>query len=246
MDSLSTSEPPRAESGMATTSLLVALLAAAAGALAWGAVAYFTGYEVGYLAWGIGAMVGFCMARFGGRGMACASTAAVLTVAGIAGGKLLGTRFVVEKELREGFKASFTPELHAEFVSDAADFALLADDAGDGELRRFMVEHHYTDAESPEDVQEDELQMFVASNAPNLRELHADQTSYEDWYAAREAESRQAFEQDFSIVQANLEELNVIDLVFVVLGVSTAFGIVSRASSQGGPPASNQEVRKAA
>lgn len=253
MHSLTTSEPSRAESGMTPPSFLVALLAAAAGALAWGAVSYFTGYEVGYVAWAIGGVVGMAMARLGGRGMACASTAAVLTVAGIAGGKLLGTRFVLEKDLRQGCQATFTPELHAEFVSDAADFALLAVDAGEGELRRFMVEHLYTGADSPEEVQDEELQGFLAVNAPNLRALHANPIPYAEWYAQREAESRQAFEEDFSIVQANLDGLDLIDLVFVVLGVSTAFGIVRRADAQvaepaaeGVPTADEQEVRKAA
>ncbi len=238
---------------MTPSSFLVALLAAGAGALVWAAVSFFTGYEVGYIAWALGALVGLAMVRFGGRGVACASAAAVLTVAGIAGGKLLGTRFVVEKELQEAWKSTFTPELHEELVGDAADFALVDMDAGDEELQRFMVEHRYTMADSPEGVQEEELQTFRSSNAPDLRALHADRPSFEDWYTAREAESRQAFEESFSIVQANIDELNAIDALFVVLGVSTAFGIVRRAgapgaepAAEGVPPADDQDFRKAA
>jgi len=252
MDSLSASDPRSAES-LTTTNFLVALLAAAAGALAWGAVAFFTGYEVGYVAWALGGLVGLAMARFGGRRTACASIAAVLTVAGIAGGKLLGTRFVVEKEIRENCEATFTRQLHAEFVSDAADFAQLDADAGDGELRDFMVEHGYTSADSPEGVPDEELQGFLAINAPLLRALHATPTSYEDWYAERVAESRQALEENFSIVQANLDGLNGYDLLFVALGVSTAFGIVRRAGDNGTGPGDlsattpdAQDVRKAA
>lgn len=252
MDSFTTSGPQSAGS-LTPTSFLVALLAAGAGALAWGAVSYFSGYEVGYVAWALGGMVGVAMTKFGGRGMTCAGTAAALTVAGIAGGKLLGTRFVVEKEIRENCEATFTPELHAEFVSDAADFALLDADAGDEELRLFMLEHRYTNADSPEGVLDEELQGFLATNAPNLRALHANPTSYEDWYAERVAESRQGFEENFSIVQANLEGLNGFDLLFVALGVSTAFGIVRRAETPVAGPAGtgttsadDKNVRKAA
>jgi hypothetical protein len=249
MDSLSASEPRSAES-LTSTTFLVALLAAGAGALAWGAVAYFSGYEVGYVAWALGGLVGMATMRFGGRGTKCAIMAAVLTVASIAGGKLLGTRFVVEKEIRENCEATFTRQLHAEILGDAADFAQLDTDAGDGELRSFMVEHHYTGADSPEGVLEEELQGFLAINAPLLRALHTNPTSYEDWYAERVAESRQAFEEDFSIVQANLDGLNGYDLLFVALGVSTAFGIVRRAGDKGTGPgdatSDGQDVRKAA
>lgn len=253
MDSTFSSGP--STEGMPTTSFAAALVAAAVGAFVWGALGYFTGYEVGYVAWGLGALVGWAMARFGGRGIASAITAAVLSVAGIAGGKLLGTHFVVEKSFREGCEATFTPALHAEFVQDAADFAGLGANPADGELRSFMVEHHYSAASSPVEVQEDEVQTFLTTNVPNLRELHANRTSYADWYAAREAESRQAFEAEFSLVQANLEELNGFDLLFVALGVTTAFGIVRRYGTQGpgstgtGTPATStgkQEVRKAA
>src|SRR5262245_35752783 len=144
MNYLPTSQPSRAQSGMSPTSFLIALLAAIAGALVWAGVAYFTGYEVGYVAWALGGLVGCAMAKAGGRDMTSAITAAVLTVAGIAGGKLLGTTFVAETTLQETCKATFTPELHQELLRDAADFADLEADAGDGEIRQFMIDHRYT------------------------------------------------------------------------------------------------------
>ena len=238
---------------MTPATFLVALLAAGAGALAWAAVSYFTGYEVGYVAWGIGALVGVATAKFGGHGTPCALAAAALAVAGIAGGKLLGTRFVVEKQIQESCEETFTPELHAEFMRDAADLARLGADAGDDELREFMVEHRYTPADSAAEVEADELQAFRNTNVPDLLALHANRTSHADWLAQRIAESRQAFEQDFSIVQANIDELNGYDLLFAALGISTAFGIVRRAGAPGTGPGGQvasfpdqKETRKAA
>ena len=235
-----------AASGMAPTSLLVGLAAAGAGALVWAAVSYFTGREVGYVAWGLGLLVGMATAKFGGRGMASACAAAVLTVAGIAGGKLLGTRFFVEKGVAEVYEATFTPELHAELVRDADDFAELDGSAGDAELRQFMFEHNYGTAGSADDVPEEELQAFLAIDAPQLRELHSQRLSFEDWRAQRIEEDRRAFDEEFSIVQASLDELGPIDLVFVVLGVTTAFGVARRAADQGSGPTGDQEARKAA
>lgn len=234
-------------------SLLGASLAAGAGALVWAAVAYFTGYEVGYVAWGIGAVVGIASVRFGGHGLVCAAGAAVLSVVGIGAGKLLGTHFAVGNELRKACEESFTPELHKEMVRDAADWAELGGKPGDAELRTFLVEHGYTAAESPESVPQKELVEFQANMAPLLASMHANKTSYEDWFAERAAESRQRFDEEFSIVQANIDELNLIDAVFVLLGVVTAFGIVQRAEPKGPPPGfgalageESQDLRKAA
>lgn len=247
MDSLTTNETHEAAGGLSSTTLLMGLLAAGLGALAWGAVAFFAGYEVGYIAWALGGLVGLAMVKFGGRGVTCAVAAAVLAVVGIAGGKLLGTRFAVETALREGCEETFTPDLHRELMHDAADFARL-DEGNDEELLGFIVEHHYTSADSTESVPDAELEAFLATAAVDLRAMHADQPSYEDWYAARVAEARRDFEQDVSIVQANIEALDPIDLLFVVLGVTTAFGMVRRAGDPGTGPGGQlgQDERKAA
>jgi hypothetical protein len=248
-----TSNAFSAQSGITGTNLIVALLAAAIGALAWGAVTYFSGYEVGYVAWGLGALVGAAMVKFGGRDMACAAAAAVLTVVGIAGGKLIATHFVVEKEFRAGCAETFTRELHAALQQDAVDFAELEPNPTDSELRLFMVERGFTPAGSPAQVQPKEVQEFLSTTAPELRSMRSNPPSYETWYAHHVAESRRAFEAEFSIVQANLDELSGFDLLWVFLGVSTAFGIVRRSGSEEAQPASarnsgsaKQDYRRAA
>lgn len=237
MNHTRTSNAFPAQSGITPTNLIAALLAAAIGALAWGAVTYFSGYEVGYVAWGLGALVGAAMVKLGGKDVACAAAAAVLTVVGIAGGKLIATHFVVQKELSASCEETFTRELHAELQRDAADFAQLAANPSDNELREFMIEHGYTPAESPAQIQPREVQEFLATTAVDLRSMRSSPSSYEDWYAAQVAESRRAFEAEFSIVQANLDELSGFDLLWVFLGVSTAFGIVRRSGTDEGQPA---------
>jgi hypothetical protein len=107
-----------------------------------------------------------------------------------------------------------------------------------------VVEHDFTSASSPEEVPEEELQTFLDHTAPKLLELHSKRTSYADWYAQEVDESRRAFEAEFSIVQANVDELDLVDVVFLLLGVSTAFGIVRKASDAAA--AGEQEARKAA
>ena len=220
------------QSSTTPASLVAASLAALVGMLVWAGVSFFTGYEVGYVAWGVGLLVGLATVRFGGRGMTSAGVAAGLTVAGIAGGKLLGTSFVADSELEKGCQETFTGELYQELVADAAAFAQLPEDVDEREIRRFMIEHYYSGADSLSQVQPEELKTFLSNDAPKLRKLHSNKLSFEDWYAQCEADSREAFEETFSVVQANIDELDAIDLVFVFLGVSTAFGMVRRADAQ--------------
>ena len=243
------SEPSSSGSAPNPLFLFGALLGAGAGALAWAAVSYFTGYEVGYVAWAIGGLVGLATVKFGGHGVVCAVLAAAFSVAGIAGGKLLGTRFVVDQELSKAWKENFTPELHAELKKDAAALMELGNEITDEELRPYLVDHDYTAARTPDEVQPSELQEFRAHNVDDLRELHTRKLSFEAWYAKTTTESRQQFDGEFSIVQANIDELNGIDILFVLLGVCTAFGIVNGA---GAPPpktvysSGDRDLRKAA
>jgi hypothetical protein len=96
-------------------------------------------------------------------------------------------------------------------------------------------------------VQDEELRDFLAHQVPNLRALHANRTPHAEWKAEVVAESRRDFEASFSLVQANVESLNPLDALFVLLGVTSAFGIVRRAGP--GAPAGadgERDVRRAA
>jgi hypothetical protein len=86
---------------MSATGLFVGLVAGAVGAAAWAALAYFTGYEVGYVAWGIGLLVGSGVFVGGGRTASTTHGAAAvaITLVAIAGGKYAATHFVFEKVL---------------------------------------------------------------------------------------------------------------------------------------------------
>lgn len=86
--SLHASTPPSATPGNLPLALGLGLAAAALGAAVWGAVAYFSNYELGILAWGIGLAVGFAvgqLARF--RGIVAQAVAMALALLGIVGGK---------------------------------------------------------------------------------------------------------------------------------------------------------------
>ncbi len=77
---------------------LVGLLAGAVGAIIWAGIAYFTGYEVGWVAWGVGLLVGGGVV-LGSKGKASTSNgtvAVVITVLCLVGGKFAALHFSLQ------------------------------------------------------------------------------------------------------------------------------------------------------
>jgi hypothetical protein len=82
--------------------IVAALVAGAAGAAAWAAVSYFLNIEIGFLAWGIGGLVGFAVQM--GVGEAPGSVvygvlAAVIALGAVAAGKYLAVYVAIESQL---------------------------------------------------------------------------------------------------------------------------------------------------
>jgi len=108
------------------------LVGGAIGALLWAGVVVFTGYEVGWIAWGVGGLVGYGVAKGnegGGRSSTAAGTLAVVIAAlAILGGKYAGIVSLMpsDDEITAMFLESFENEEYVvSYVADevAADFA---------------------------------------------------------------------------------------------------------------------------
>ena len=95
--------PPRPAPPPSSGRAIVAgLLGALLGAGIWTAVTAMTGWEVGWVAWGVGALVGFAMSKFTPqRGVQLGVYAAVLAVLGLAVGKVATIRMMVPSYGRE-------------------------------------------------------------------------------------------------------------------------------------------------
>lgn len=78
--------------------LLGGLIAAVIGGAVWGGIAIWTGYEVGYVAWGVGLLcgMGVVMMSQGKRGMPLQAVAVVSSVLGIVIGKYMSFFDVVK------------------------------------------------------------------------------------------------------------------------------------------------------
>jgi hypothetical protein len=110
------------------SAVIAGLIAAVAGGFLWAVIVVFTGYEVGWVAWGVGGLVGFTMLKVAGmpsRGLG--ARAAVLAAVGLLVGKWLIIEIGVRTELRDEIAAS--PELlqQAVFVDMIENAALPPD-----------------------------------------------------------------------------------------------------------------------
>lgn len=235
--------------------LLAAAVAALVGAVVWGLIAWLTGYEVGYVAWGIGLLVGLAVVKAGGRGVVTGATAAAMTLVAIFVGKVLGTHFLVEKQLASVREQYFTPALYQELERDAAAWGDLAPAPSEADVRQFMVDHDYGGFRQPEDVPDADLAAFHAYSVPALEQFLAETPAFEDWRREAFGDYRREFDREFDLTSAVVSELNAMDLIFAFLALSTAFGMIKRAeerrrtddhgSEEPEPPVTH-EIRRAA
>ncbi len=79
---------------MKPLSLIGAIVGGAIGAVAWGLITKYTNYEVGFVAWGIGLLVGFGALLLGGGGKANGIACAIIAAVAIFAGKMLSVTFV--------------------------------------------------------------------------------------------------------------------------------------------------------
>lgn len=174
--------------------------AAMMGAAAWGLIAYYGNVEVGYLAIGIGALIGWVMVKAGGHGTPIAVCAALLTLLSILSGKYVAFR------MDTGWMSE---ELHAAYVVDARDWQAL-EERDDASVAAFLRAHEYTI----------DVPMFREYFVPRLEFFATQQPDLEAW---------RAYEMDVArFVSALRENVDLYDLLFAVIGIAAAASMVSR------------------
>lgn len=98
------------------------LVAALVGAASWAAITYFTNYQIGFMAVGIGYLVGIVMLKFGhGQSQAFGILAAVLAVAGCLIGNLLSACAFAADQLDVPMMqivSGLTPSVAAEILQE--------------------------------------------------------------------------------------------------------------------------------
>lgn len=199
-----------------------ATVGAVIGAAIWAGISYFTGYEVGYVAWGVGGLVGFGAHLGGGRGAATGALCAVLALLSIFAGKYYSVSFYLKAEVRAFADEMLTEEAYQEMKKDAAAFLQIASEE---EYPAFMVAYGYTEAESAEDIETEELEYFKTETVEELRQFDSKYPAYSVWKALQQREMNREVQKQSVLTEAVIDNLGLIDILFAFLGIATAFKV---------------------
>lgn len=216
------------EGALSPAAIAAAAVAALLGAWVWKFVAVSFAIEFGLIAWGIGGAVGFAAASAGSRGVQAGVLCAILAFGAIVLGKYWAySAFVdqVQDAMAEVMAVAGDEELYGYFEEGVEEAQVFVSGSGsDDFVRRFMVERGYTDATDPSRVSAAELADFREYTEPALREMAAGSQDFEEW----QAESVAAFGQ-ISPWAMMREDFGVLDIVFALLGIGTAFRLGGQA-----------------
>ncbi len=81
---------------MKPAGLLGGLIGSIIGAVIWAAIVHFAEYEVGFVAWAVGGLVGIGAVKFGGRGQTLAIACAIIALASIFCGKVAAYKLMLD------------------------------------------------------------------------------------------------------------------------------------------------------
>lgn len=187
-------------------------IAALVGGAIWAGIVVVTNTEVGYVAWGIGAFIGYAMSHATvRRGWQMAFTAALFAVVGLAFGKVL----IVEFSLRP----AVVEELAADPLGPARAAAWQLRESG-GFPDSIQAQ---LDAMGPADTLSDALwEEMVSASAASIAIFSADQR---DTLSAMYAE---VVSSSIGFTDLFLSQLSGWDLLWVALALSTAWRMLNR------------------
>lgn len=195
--------------------VMLGALAAIAGAVVWALLRIYANTEHGLLAWGIGALIGFAIVKGGGHGTVLAACAGGLALCSIGAGKYVSYQDAVDQYVAE----SMTEDAYRERQRDATDWVALGDSPTEAQVKEFMDSHDF----DPEDPGE-----FAADVGPHLSSFAAEKPSLDQWRAS----GREMVTDGYTFLVHLREDFHPLDILFAILGIATAFGIVQKATTQ--------------
>jgi len=195
-------------------SLVIGAAAALVGALVWSFIANISGYELGLVAWGIGGVIGFAVIASGSSGLKTGIACGILAMAAILGGKYM-IYSGVQDELAAALAGS-REQVHAIYDVEMEAASAYAGVMGDRSRRQFMIDYQYTDSST---VSDEELESFMETDGMRLSSYVDFQPSFDDWYQDNVATNL----ENLSTFELIRDDLGLIDIIFFLLGIGTAF-----------------------
>ncbi|MHC4849639.1 MAG: hypothetical protein ACYTEG_14455 [Planctomycetota bacterium] len=207
---------PTEAAGIAPMAIGAALGAGILGAVVWAGIAIASDFEIGWIAWGIGAAVGGAFVKLGGRGAAGPFLCALIAFASIFGGKYAAFQISVSNEL----ESMLDSPLQRMGYESAREFGSRYAAAKTDEEREQLAREHivYLD-EDPGAVSELRLQQFREHGLPTILSIHEGRMSFEEYKAS--------FRETVMAEVSFSDALGLFDLLWIFLGVGTAFQLAA-------------------
>lgn len=195
--------------------VFVGAIAAVLGSVAWALVRHLANVEHGFVAWGIGGLVGFAMIWRKASTQPQALAAGLLALASIVCGKYSAFRLMLDQSANESVAVVDEDSL-VETRKTATAWAALGVAPTDAQVRDFATAHGF------------EVETPAAFRADTGAFLSWIETAKPDAKAVRERLLADMTEQA-SFVEHLKEDFHPLDVLFAFLGVSTAYGMVRKA-----------------
>ena len=209
-----------------TRALLGATLGGLCGAALWAAVAFLFHYEIGWIAWGIGAACGFGAARLGSDlDWTTGAAAAGIAVLSIALGKFAAVHLVVNDAVSQMAAGTVVveDELAISYVADEVVAARYDEGQAVDWPGGVVPSNPSSEAESPRDVWAEAVAVWNDLPASEREAFKAELAR--DMQANAELIREQAVQAGFR------ESFGAFDLLFVFLAVGSAYKLGSGAAA---------------
>ncbi|MEM7781995.1 MAG: hypothetical protein AAF939_13155 [Planctomycetota bacterium] len=213
---------------MKPTQIFAGGVAGVLGAVIWAAIAYYANVEIGYIALGIGFLVGVAVAATGKNSATAGVLAVVITCVSICAGKYASIELSIQKAAND-FAASTDVISDEDLISGLAD--KIAEDREDaGEEIAWPEVNDDSEVELPlstyypKDLWAEASEKFAGMSAEEKQVLKDERNKMME-------EIKQAFGQALGNnvrQEAFLASFGFLDILFFGLGAYTAWGIASR------------------
>ena len=186
-----------------------ALIASLVGMVGWFLLIKATGYEIGYAAWGVGAITGLGARVAGAEGSTkLGLMAGLFAFIAIIGGQYLALRSIAEKEFDKIALVSYQEQL------DSANAAVVL--ASAEETKTFIAKQ---DEVNVSEVTDERLKEFREKELPKFRDLIAGKPSKAE-FLSRMNVFKNSFRVQFAMLK---ESVGLFTLLWIFLGVGSAY-----------------------
>ena len=222
-------------------SIIGGALGGLVGAVIWAGISCFTGYEIGWIAWGVGGLVGLGCA-WGGRGggRALGVIAVVITLVSIMAGKYAAVELSIRREI--GSQEDVLQSALTNLQKDDVVVSYLADEIigqreAQGETIQWPSGVNPEQADQPSDYPP-AIWPEAASKWDGMSTQEREQ--YRDQLEERIRTDVQTFFSDISTFGFR-NSFGVMDVLFFALAIATAFKIATRQTVHATQPDTDRE-----